>query len=175
SRNLQMNKDPNMRPLSLIALLLAFGCSDPTPPEPAPAPVQTGAAPTVTEPPTQPPVPEAGPAEPEPKTNAPSKAELAERLRKAAKSRGKQVKAQAPKVGSESIDLSCSVASDCAVKNVGNCCGYFPRCVNVDFKPDPDRVKKECEREGRMGICGFVEIESCECVDQQCVAADSGR
>ena len=30
------------------------------------------------------------------------------------------------------LDTSCRVDSDCAVKDVGNCCGTFPACVNVD-------------------------------------------
>lgn len=71
-------------------------------------------------------------------------------------------------------DRSCQVDADCAVKNVGNCCGYYPACVNVDAETFPEQVKAACEREGRMAICGFPEIESCRCVSQRCEAAPTG-
>jgi len=68
-------------------------------------------------------------------------------------------------------DLSCRVAADCEVKNVGNCCGYFPACVNKDAKVDPEAVRAECERTGTSSVCGFREIQACECVQGQCRAA----
>ena len=68
------------------------------------------------------------------------------------------------------VDRSCKVDADCAVKNVGNCCGYYPQCVNVDSPTFPDQVKAECEREGRSSICGFPSIESCQCVQGTCAA-----
>ncbi len=39
----------------------------------------------------------------------------------------------------------CETDSDCAVKNVGNCCGYYPACVNKFFVPDLEAVQKECQ------------------------------
>lgn len=39
----------------------------------------------------------------------------------------------------EAVDYSCGEASDCQVKDVGNYCGYYPRCVNVD-SPTPART-----------------------------------
>ena len=33
--------------------------------------------------------------------------------------------------GVPDLDRSCRVDADCAVKNVGNCCGYLPACVNT--------------------------------------------
>jgi hypothetical protein len=71
-------------------------------------------------------------------------------------------------------DRSCKVDTDCAVKNVGNCCGYFPACVNRDAKTFPEQVKADCAREGMSSICGFQEISACECVENRCEAAPSG-
>lgn len=65
-------------------------------------------------------------------------------------------------------DLSCRIASDCEVKNVGNCCGYFPACVNKDSPVDPDAVRAECARTGTSSICGWRDIQACECEQGQC-------
>lgn len=67
--------------------------------------------------------------------------------------------------------LACQTAADCVVKDVGNCCGYFPACVHRDQPVDPAAVKAQCEREGRAAICGFPEISSCACVEGQCVSS----
>ena len=67
-------------------------------------------------------------------------------------------------------DRSCKVAGDCAVKNVGNCCGYFPACVNKDSAVDPDAVRAECERSGTSSVCGWKDIQACDCVQDQCRA-----
>jgi hypothetical protein len=69
-------------------------------------------------------------------------------------------------------DASCRVAADCEVKNVGNCCGYFPACVNRDATVDPEAVRAECERSGMASVCGWKDIESCDCVQGQCRAVD---
>jgi hypothetical protein len=68
----------------------------------------------------------------------------------------------------------CREAADCAVKNVGNCCGYHPACVHRDQPVDPDAVMARCEKEGTASICGFAEISGCACVAQRCVPADDG-
>lgn len=68
-------------------------------------------------------------------------------------------------------DRNCAVDADCAVKNVGNCCGYYPACVNVNAETFPTQVKQACEREGRSSICGFPDIQGCRCVQQRCEAA----
>ena len=70
-------------------------------------------------------------------------------------------------------DASCRVASDCEVKNVGNCCGYFPACVNKDATVDPDAVRAQCERSGMASVCGWQDIQSCDCVQNQCRAVGS--
>nr|WP_246109194.1 hypothetical protein [Vulcaniibacterium gelatinicum] len=66
------------------------------------------------------------------------------------------------------VDRSCRNDADCTVKNVGNCCGYYPACVNVDSPTDPEGVQARCAREGIASVCGFPEIAGCRCVDGQC-------
>ncbi len=75
------------------------------------------------------------------------------------------------------VDRSCRVDADCAVKNVGNCCGYYPACVNQASPTFPEQVKKQCEAEGRMAVCGFQDVNACRCVQGQCAAvhADSAE
>ncbi|TYT23126.1 hypothetical protein FZO89_17970 [Luteimonas viscosa] len=69
-------------------------------------------------------------------------------------------------------DASCRIAGDCAVKNVGNCCGYFPACVNKDSPIDPDAVRAQCERSGMSSVCGWKDIQACDCVQGRCQAVD---
>ena len=66
--------------------------------------------------------------------------------------------------------LACDSDADCAVKDVGSCCGYRPACVNVDAQTFPDQVKARCAADGRMGICGFAPVSGCQCVEGQCAA-----
>lgn len=68
------------------------------------------------------------------------------------------------------VDASCKVDADCAVKNVGNCCGAYPACVNVDSPTDPAAVQAACKASGRMAACGFREIKSCSCDQGTCRA-----
>ena len=72
-----------------------------------------------------------------------------------------------------SVDYSCTTDADCAVKDVGNCCGYYPACVNVDSPTFPERVKAQCAKEGMSSICGFPTIESCVCKAGRCEAGAS--
>lgn len=69
-----------------------------------------------------------------------------------------------------SVDDSCKVDADCTVKNVGNCCGYYPACVNVNSEPDPEAVAAECARTGMAGLCGFPAIGACTCDSGRCKA-----
>lgn len=69
------------------------------------------------------------------------------------------------------VDRSCKIAADCEVKNVGNCCGYFPACVNKASATFPDLVAKKCAEQGVAGICGFPEIRACACVEGRCEAS----
>ena len=66
------------------------------------------------------------------------------------------------------VDYSCTTDAHCTVKDVGNCCGYYPACVNVDSPTDPEGVQAQCAAEGRMGVCGFPEISGCQCVQGTC-------
>jgi len=70
-----------------------------------------------------------------------------------------------------SIDYSCRSDADCAVKDVGSCCGYQPACVNKDSPTDPAAVRAQCEQEGMASVCGFREIAACTCNAGRCEAA----
>lgn len=70
------------------------------------------------------------------------------------------------------VNDQCKTDADCEVKNVGNCCGYYPACVNRDSPTFPERVKEECARKKMSSICGFPEISGCSCVQGRCNAAD---
>jgi hypothetical protein len=72
--------------------------------------------------------------------------------------------------GSVAIDRSCKTDADCTVKNVGNCCGYYPACVNVNSPTDPKGVQAECAKKGMMSVCGFPDISSCSCKQGHCEA-----
>ena len=82
-----------------------------------------------------------------------------------------------PPVSADAVDYSCRSDADCAVKDVGNCCGRFDACVNRDSPTFPDKVKAECAKNGTAGVCGFPVIEGCACVEGRCSAAggDSPR
>jgi hypothetical protein len=71
------------------------------------------------------------------------------------------------------VDYSCTVDADCAVKDVGNCCGYFPACVNRDSPTFPEQVRADCAARGESSICGFPEIRACRCDGGRCAAADA--
>ena len=62
----------------------------------------------------------------------------------------------------------CENDDDCAVKDVHNCCGYYPRCVNADHEPDIEAVKEECKEKRSFGVCGFPEITGCRCIENRC-------
>lgn len=66
------------------------------------------------------------------------------------------------------VDSSCQQDSDCAIKDIGSCCGYYPACVNKDSPTFPEQVKAECAKSGMMSTCGFPSISSCTCKDNKC-------
>jgi len=70
--------------------------------------------------------------------------------------------------GADSVDYACRSDADCAIKDVGNCCGRYPACVNRDSPTFPERVRAECAKRQEMGICGFPEVTGCRCVDGRC-------
>ncbi len=69
------------------------------------------------------------------------------------------------------VNYSCRTASDCEIKDVHNCCGYYPKCVNKDSFTDPSLVENLCQEQGMAGVCGFPEVNSCKCENKTCVAA----
>ena len=83
------------------------------------------------------------------------------------------VEASEPAASTGQVDVSCKTDADCAVKDVGNCCGYFPACVNTASPTFAEQVRAACAKEGTSSVCGFAEISSCECVDSQCRAAST--
>ena len=58
------------------------------------------------------------------------------------------------------IDYSCETASDCAIKEVGNMCGAYYKCVNKDFKPHPPELTHK--------MCGQLQIQKCDCIENKC-------
>ncbi|MEK6894790.1 MAG: hypothetical protein AABX10_04980 [Nanoarchaeota archaeon] len=67
-----------------------------------------------------------------------------------------------------SIDFSCNTDSDCEIKDIHNCCGYYPGCANKNAKTDPDFVRKFCSENGFSSVCGWPSIQSCKCVSNKC-------
>lgn len=68
----------------------------------------------------------------------------------------------------KSIDYSCNTDDDCVAKDVHNCCGYYPECVNSKIEVQPDLVNDLCEKEGLSSDCGFESISGCKCVSGKC-------
>ena len=50
--------------------------------------------------------------------------------------------------GAVTVDYACKTSADCAVKNVGNCCGAMPACVNKNSPTDPQGVRAQCAASG---------------------------
>lgn len=75
--------------------------------------------------------------------------------------------------GVVTVDYACRTSADCMVKNVGNCCGAMPACVNKGSPTDPQGVQAQCAASGRMSVCGFAEVTACQCVSGRCESAPS--
>ena len=73
------------------------------------------------------------------------------------------------------VDYACTTDADCAVKDVGNCCGYFPACVNTNSPTFPEQVRAECAKSDMQAICGFREIQGCVCAEGRCEAGPATR
>ncbi len=141
-----------MRIILVFTLLLAasvLGCTAPTP---------TPETPGTAAPPAQAAVEPAPVATPAPETVAPPPPVQAKDV----------VVDHAPAFDPSNPDRSCRTDADCAVKNVGSCCGYFPLCVNKNAKTDPAAVRAQCEKDGISSICGFQEVKGCQCVQGRC-------
>ena len=76
----------------------------------------------------------------------------------------------------DSLQNGCRTDADCVEKNVGNCCGGYPRCVLKQGVPNPAWVSKFCAEQELAGVCGYAKIESCRCAEGRCaeVIAVSG-
>ncbi len=70
------------------------------------------------------------------------------------------------------LDYSCRADSDCAVKNVGSCCGTYTACVNKDSPADPAAVRAQCAKEGRVSNCATRNITQCGCQQGRCAPKD---
>ncbi len=79
----------------------------------------------------------------------------------------------AREAGAVTVDYGCKTSADCAVKNVGNCCGAMPACVNKNSPTDPQGVQAQCAASGRMGVCGFTDVTACQCVSGRCESDSS--
>ena len=62
----------------------------------------------------------------------------------------------------------CRTDADCAVKDVGSCCGYRPQCLNKDTPTFPEEVKARCASAARVSTCGMLAVGGCQCVSGQC-------
>jgi hypothetical protein len=96
----------------------------------------------------------------EPATTTPTEAS------EASSAKANSSKALAAEVGV--VDYSCKQDSDCAIKDVGSCCGASPACVNKDSKTFPEQVQAKCKADGMSSICGFPSISSCSCKNNKC-------
>lgn len=132
-----------------LAALLLVGCTAPTSTPEVPSAAPAPAAPVAAERPAEPPV------------AAPPAATL-------------PTAETAPRSDASNPSRSCKTDSDCAVKNVGNCCGAFPSCVNKDAKTDPAAVQAQCAKAGMASVCGFQEVSGCQCVQGECQNITSG-
>ncbi len=68
----------------------------------------------------------------------------------------------------ENLDYTCISDSDCEVKDVHNCCGYYPGCVNINALVDVEFVEDFCAQSEISGVCGYLDIEGCKCVNNKC-------
>ena len=66
------------------------------------------------------------------------------------------------------VDYSCRSDADCAVKDIGNCCGAYPTCVNRDSPTFPEQVRAECAKNHMASVCGFPVVQGCSCVEGRC-------
>lgn len=128
--------------ISLTIALSLTSCAAPTATEPATGNLAGSTPP----PPPAPPAPPSAPPMSSPTPPRPVRAEV-------------------------TVDTSCKTSADCAVKNVGNCCGAMPACVNKDSPTDPAAVQAACAAKGMMSVCGFAEISACQCDNGQCAPA----
>lgn len=138
-------------PLPLAALLVALSltaCSAPAPAPETPQAATSAPAPAASTTPAP-----TAPAAPQPPKAAPTAPAPVE---------------HAGSANPMSPDRTCKTDADCAVKDVGSCCGAFPLCVNKDAKVDPAAVRAQCAKDGMASICGFQPVSGCTCTKGRC-------
>ena len=62
----------------------------------------------------------------------------------------------------DSLDSSCTMDNQCVVQNVGDCCGYFPMCINSDSVLVPSEVTDICANQ-KTTDCKPMVISYCRC------------
>jgi hypothetical protein len=134
-------------PRSLAALLVALSLTACSAPAPAPETPQVATS-TPTTSATAAPAPQPPKAAPAPVAPAPVE--------------------HARNANPLSPDRTCRTDADCAVKDVGSCCGTFPLCVNRDAKVDPAAVRAQCAKDGMASTCGFRPVSGCTCTKGRC-------
>jgi hypothetical protein len=161
--------------LVLIASVLGTGCSEPPAQPQAPAFAEAPPPPPMT-PTAAPPAfefaPPSGTASGTCSATGDSRCDAP--VEAAATDTGKAAATDSAPEAIPEPDRSCQVDADCAVKDVGNCCGYFPACVNTQAQTFPERVKAACSAQGLSSICGFEDISACACIEGRCAAAAGG-
>lgn len=161
--------------LLMLMSLVLVACAAPAPDSDAagPTPIATAAAPAGaqgTPTPPEVPAPIRQRTKPAPPMSDPLPAERVPDVQPSPRPPSGSVRAPG---ATGKVDSSCRTDADCTVKNVGNCCGAYPACVNVDSPTDPEGVRAQCAKSGMASVCGFAEISGCQCVQGQCQASNS--
>ncbi len=70
----------------------------------------------------------------------------------------------------EGLNYSCNFNFECKIKDIHDCCGYYPECVNSNAKVDPDFVDRICGKEVRLCPLGVFtsDTTSCKCINKKC-------
>lgn len=133
-------------PRSLAALLVALSLTACSAPAPAPETPQAAASATA-------PVASPAPAPQPPKTSPAPVTPPVE---------------HAGNANPMSPDRTCRTDADCAVKDVGSCCGTLPLCVSKNAQVDPAAVRAQCAKDGMASTCGFRPVSGCTCTKGRC-------
>jgi hypothetical protein len=161
-----------MRLLGLMAALaLCAACTKPNSVDAAAQDATPVAAPVAEAPPSAP----AAPVQ-EPQAGVIATPENPEDVGRADPAPASTIAVGEPNPGAPSVvDASCKTDADCAIKDVGSCCGYRPACVNKASPTFPEQVQAACAKDGRMGICGFPAISGCKCTAGKCEGTGAGE
>ncbi len=70
------------------------------------------------------------------------------------------------------IDYACHIDSDCAIKDVGSCCGAKSECVNKNSPADPAGVRAQCAKDHLISSCAIRSVTQCGCEQHHCVPTE---